>query len=159
MAKNKKKTEEQTLSKNKAIRRFHTDVNALASLVNEQIFENCRNYYWVGDEVGGICDFDDVDFLTPTEMVLILENNLTYDEYEEWRNADLDYNADKESSQQRHINLVSWIRGARYEMFDKQATVPSGKPEVPMKADTEETRKRLSEAERSLLDVIDYDKF
>lgn len=159
MAKNKKKTEEQPLSKNKAIRRFHTDVNALASLVNEQIFENCRNYYWVGDEVGGICDFDDVDFLTPTEMVLILENNLTYDQYEEWRNADLDYNADKEASQQRHINLDSWLRGARYEMFDKQTTVPSGKPEVSIKADAEEDRKRLSEAERSLLDAIDSAKF
>lgn len=153
MAKNKKKTEEQPLSKNKAIRRFHTDVNALAALVNEQIFENCRNYYWVGDEVGGLCDFDGVDFLTPTEMVLILENNLTYDQYAEWRNAGLDYNADKEASQQRHINLDSWIRGARYEMFDK-ATVPSGSPEG-----SEEARKRLSEAERSLLDAIDSAKF
>ena len=158
MAKNKKKTEKQPLSKNKAIRRFHTDVNALASLVNDQIFENCRNYYWVGDDVGGLCDFDDVDFLTPTEMVLILENNLTYDQYAEWRNADLDYNADKEASQKRHINLDSWIRGARYEMFNKQATAPSVKPEVSMKADAEEARKRLSEAERSLLDAIDSAK-
>lgn len=124
MEKNKKNTEEQPLSKNKAIRRFHTDVNALASLVNEQIFENCRNYYWVGDEVGGICDFDGVDFLTPTEMVLILDNNLTYDQYAEWRNADLDYNENREPSQQRHINLVSWLRGARYEMFDRPTTVP-----------------------------------
>ena len=153
MAKNKKKTGEQPLSKNKVIRRFHNDVNALAALVNEQIFENGRNYYWVGDDVGGLCDFDDVDFLTPTEMVLILENNLTYDQYAEWRNADLDYNADKEASQKRHINLDSWLRGARYDMFDKQATVPSGKPEVSMKADAEETRKRLSDAARSRRDA------
>lgn len=88
-------------------------------------------------------------------MVLILENNLTYDQYAEWRNADLDYNADKEASQQRHINLDSWIRGARYEMFDKQDTAHSGKPEVSM----EEARKRFSEAERSLLDAIDSAKF
>lgn len=159
MAKNKKKTEDQPLSKNNAIRRFHTDVNALAALVNEQIFENCRNYYWVGDEVGGLCDFDGVDFLTPTEMVLILENNLTYDQYAEWRNADFDYNADKEASQQCHINLDSWLRGARYEMFDQQTTAPTGKPEASMKADTEEARKRLSEAERSLLDAIVSAKF
>lgn len=158
MAKNKKKTEEQPLSKNKAIRRFHTDVNALAALVNEQIFENCRNYYWVGDEVGGLCDFDGGDFLTPTEMVLILENELTYDQYAEWRNAGLDYNADKEDSQQRYINLNSWICGARYEMFDK-TTVLFGSPEVSVKADTEEARKRLSEAERSLFDAIDSTKF
>lgn len=159
MAKNKKKTEEQPLSKNKAIRRFHTDVNALAALVNEQIFENCRNYYWVGDEVGGLCDFDGVDFLTPTEMVLILEHGMTYDQYAEWRNADFDYNADKEASQQRHINLDSWLRGARYEMFDQQTTAPTGKPEASMKADTEDARKRLSEAERSLLDAIVSAKF
>lgn len=158
MAKNKKKTEEQPLSKNKAIRRFHTDVNALAALVNEQIFENCRNYYWVGDEVGDLCDFDGGDFLTPTEMVLILENELTYDQYAEWRNAGLDYNADKEDSQQRYINLNSWICGARYEMFDK-TTVLFDSPEVSVKADTEEARKRLSEAERSLFDAIDSAKF
>ena len=157
MAKNKKKTEEHPLSKNKAIRRFRTDVNAIAALVNEQIFENCRNYYWVGDEVGGLCDFDGVDFLTPTEMVLILENELTYDQYAEWRNAGIDYNADKESSQQRHINLDSWIRGARYEMFDKN-TVHSGSTEVSVNFDTEEDHKRLSDVERSFLDVIDAAK-
>lgn len=158
MAKSREKAEAKSLPKDKAIRRFREDSNALANLVNEQLFEGGRNFYWIGDEVGGLCDFDGVDFLSPTEMVLILENGITYEQYAEWRDASLDYNADKEVSQHRHINLHSWLLGARYEMFDK-TTVPSGSPEVYVKDDTEEARKRLSDTERSLLDAIDTEKF
>ena len=133
MAKSREKAEAKSSPKDKAIRRFRKDANALATLVNEQLFEGGRNFYWIGDEVGGLCDFDGVDFLSPTEMVLILEQGITYEQYAEWRDASLDYNADKEVYQHHYINLHSWLLGARYEMFDDNE-----KPSEVRPKDTEE---------------------
>ena len=47
-------------------------------------------------------------------MVRILDNDIDYDEYSEWRNANLDNN--------RYINLKSWLMGARHEMFKEEET-------------------------------------
>ena len=93
------------------IEMFKTACNCLAALVNQQLFDGCRNWYWIGDEVGGACDFEECDVLNPEDMVRIVENGLTYDEYAEWRDANLDNN--------RYINLKSWLMGARHEMFNK----------------------------------------
>ena len=70
------------------------------------------DWYWVGDKPGGTCDFDDTDFLTPEEMVLILEHRLNYDDYAEWRDANTD-NIDRKG----FINLQSWIMGCRHDML------------------------------------------
>ena len=59
-----------------------------------------------------MCDFGDVAVLNLKEMMLIIENNTTYDEYAEWRNANLDNN--------RYINLKSWLMGLRHDMLDKE---------------------------------------
>lgn len=85
--------------------------NTLAELVNKQLFDGCRQWYWIGNEVGGVCDFDCIDVLNPEDMVRIIENGLTYDEYAEWRDANLDNG--------RYINLRSWLMGARHDMLDK----------------------------------------
>ena len=45
--------------------------------------------------------FMDTDFLSPEDMVRIIENDITYDEYAEWREANLDHNS--------YINLKSWL--------------------------------------------------
>lgn len=100
-------------SKNaKLIQQFHDACNALANAVNVQLFEGMREPYWVADEVGGICDFEETDFLTPEEMVLILQANLTYDEYAEWRDANIEYYETK-----GNINLESWLKGCRFSMI------------------------------------------
>ena len=91
---------------------FKTACNRLATFVNMQLFDGCRKWYWIGDEVGGVCDFDCIDVLNPEEMVRIIENGLTYDEYAEWRNANLDDG--------RYINLKSWLMGLRHDMIDKE---------------------------------------
>ena len=91
------------------VREFKKACDDLAELVNEQLFDGCREWYWIGDEVGGACDFEETDVLTPEDMVRIIENGLTYDEYAEWRNANLDNG--------RYINLRSWLMGARHDMF------------------------------------------
>lgn len=94
-----------------AVQRFKDACNDIAELVNEQLFDGCRKWYWIGDEVGGACDFEEADVLNPEDMVRIIDNGMSYDEYAEWRDANLDNN--------RYINLKSWLMGLRHEMFYK----------------------------------------
>ena len=91
---------------------FKTACNSLATAVNKQLFDGCRDWCWIGDEVGGVCDFEVSDVLNPEDMVRIIENNMSYEEYAEWREANLDNN--------RYINLKSWLMGARHYMLDKE---------------------------------------
>lgn len=95
--------------------RFKNACNDLAEAVNKQLFDGCRKCYWIGGEVGGACDFDEVDILNTEDMVRIIENGINYDEYSEWREANLDNN--------RYINLKSWLMGARHDMFKKKEEV------------------------------------
>lgn len=104
------------------IQQFYSACNALAHAVNLLLFDGMRNPYWVADEVGGICDFEDTDFLTPEDMVLILKANLTYDEYAEWRDANIKYGETK-----GNINLKSWLKSCRFSMI----------ADKPKKTDTE----------------------
>lgn len=91
---------------------FRMACNRLATFVNEQLFNGCRNWYWIGDEVGGACDFEEADVLNPEDMIRIIENGLTYDEYVEWREANLDDG--------RYINLKSWLMGLRHDMLKEK---------------------------------------
>lgn len=94
------------------IKRYKDACNMLASIVNDQLFDGLCEWYWVGDEVGGMCDFGDIDFLCPEDMVRIIENGLTYDEYAEWREANLDNNS--------YINLKSLLMEARHNMIQNE---------------------------------------
>ena len=97
--------------KQDAIKKYKDACNLLASIVNDQLFDGCRDWYWVCDEVGGLCDFEDCDVLKPEAMVLIIETNMTYDEYAEWREANLNNNY--------YIHLKSWLMGERHDMLVK----------------------------------------
>ena len=90
---------------------FRESCDRLAELVNQQLFDGCRKWYWIGNEVGGLCDFEDCDVLKPEDMVRIIENNMTYDEYAEWREANLNNNY--------YIHLKSWLMGERHDMFNE----------------------------------------
>lgn len=94
---------------NETVKKVKDALNLLAAAVNEQLFDGCREWWWVGEKAGGICCFEDADFLNTEEMILILENNVTYEQYSEWR----DYNL---SGPARGINLDSWLRGCRPEL-------------------------------------------
>ena len=100
------------LMQKEIIKQYKDSCNELAELVNKQLFDSCRKWYWIGDEVGGLCDFEETDVLNPEDMVRIIENNMTYDEYAEWRDANIDNN--------RYINLKSWLMGARHDMFKEE---------------------------------------
>lgn len=94
-----------------AVQRFKDACNDIAEAVNKQLFDGSRKWYWIGDDVGGACDYEKADILNPDDMVRIIENRTTYDEYAEWRDANLDH--------AQYINLKSWLMGARHEMFNK----------------------------------------
>lgn len=94
------------------VQQYKDSCNKLAEIVNMQLFDGCRNWYWIGDEVGGACDFEEADVLNPEDMVRIIENNMSYDEYTEWRDANLDH--------VQYINLKSWLMGARHEMLKEE---------------------------------------
>ena len=96
----------------KIIKQYKDSCNDLAELVNMQLFDGCRKWYWIGDEVGGACDFEDCDVLNPEDMVRIIENGLTYDEYAEWRDANLDDG--------RYINHKSWLMDTRHYMLKEK---------------------------------------
>lgn len=109
-----------TKVKQDAVKQYKDACNLLASIVNEQLFDGCRTWYWIRDEVGGACDFDCVDVIAAEDMVRIIENGIDYDEYSEWREANLDND--------RKIDLKSWLKGVRHNMLqnstreiDKQA--------------------------------------
>lgn len=99
-------------SQKETIEQFRVACDGLAAFVNQQLFDGCRKWYWIGDEVGGACDFEETDVLNPEDMVRIIENNMSYDEYAEWRDANLDNN--------RYINLKSWLIGLRHDMLKEE---------------------------------------
>ena len=103
------------LKQKEIVQQYKDSCHELAELVNMQLFDGCRKWYWIGDEVGGACDFEDCDVLNPEDMVRIIENGLTYDEYAEWRDANLD--------NKHYINLKSWLMGARHYMLDKENNI------------------------------------
>ena len=94
------------------IANFTAACNDLAELVNQRLFNGERDgWYWVGDAVGGICDYGDTDFLGTENMLLILVNNVSYEQYAEWRDANIEY------AEKGHINLKSCLLGCRHYML------------------------------------------
>ena len=99
------------------IKAFNSACNNLAQAVNEQLFDGKCTPYWIAE--GGVCDFDGYGYmvLSPTDMVLIIDHHLTYDQVKEWIDAGVDYNYGR--IDEKYINLDAWIKGERYEMLDK----------------------------------------
>lgn len=98
----------------KIVKNYEDACNKLAEYIANNFLQQ-RDWYWVGDEVGGVADFGDIDFLTPMEMRLIITNRLKYEDYAAWRDAIVD-NSDKGVV----INLQSWIKGLRYEQLERK---------------------------------------
>lgn len=85
----------------------------LVEITNKQLFGGIRQTYWIGGVCGGLCCFD-TDLLSPEEMVLIIRHEVTYEQYAEWREANL--------ANESKIDLQLWLKGARLSMQkDKKA--------------------------------------
>lgn len=88
----------------------------LASRTYRRLFEDGRDFYWVGGDVGGVCNFGDNDYINAEDMARILETGMTFPEYEEWREANL-FNGEE-------INLRSWLKGCRHSMLRNKGEKP-----------------------------------
>lgn len=96
-----------------AVGNFWDACERLVEVTNKQLFGGIRQTYWIGGVCGGLCGFG-TDFLSPEEMVLIIQYEVTYEQYVEWREANL--------ANESKINLQSWLKGARHSMQkDKKA--------------------------------------
>lgn len=76
-------------------------------LLAEQWGCDANSAYW-GCDYGGLCDFDGDFTITLTDMVYAVENDVSYAEYMEWMN----YNIDAHKWGFPYINLKSWHMGA-----------------------------------------------
>lgn len=103
-----------------AVKKFREACNSLAGQINVKLFEDYCQWWWVGDEIGGVCCFGDSDFLRPEEMVLILEEDVTYEQYEEWQCANLENDS--------YINLQSWLNGCRHNMLENGQSEENKEP-------------------------------
>lgn len=70
--------------------------------------------YWIMDEVGGCLDINGYYTIDMQEIVLLVDNCIGYDEFNEWYKQWTDFDSDN------RINLRSWIMGARPEIFKKR---------------------------------------
>lgn len=80
----------------------------LVEITNKQLFGGIRQTCWIGGVCGGLCCFD-TDLLSPEEMVLIIQYEVTYEQYAEWREANL--------ANESKIDLQLWLKGARHSML------------------------------------------
>lgn len=76
-------------------------------LLAEQWGCDANSAYW-GCDYGGLCDFDGDFTITLTDMVYVVENDVSYEEYMQWMN----YNIDAHRWGFYNINLKSWHMGA-----------------------------------------------
>lgn len=70
--------------------------------------------YWIGDEVGGCLDINGYYTINMSEIVLLVDNGIGFDEFNEWYEQWTDFDRDN------RINLRSWIMGARPGIFKKR---------------------------------------
>jgi hypothetical protein len=63
--------------------------------------------YWVGEDVGGVLDYDGAFSISMEEIIFCVENDVTEDQYEEWQN----YICDAAEFGFSTPNLKSWMKG------------------------------------------------
>lgn len=69
--------------------------------------------YWIRDDIGGCLDINGYYTIDMQEIVLLVDNNIGFDEFDEWYSQWTDF------EREYRINLRSWIMGARLRMFEK----------------------------------------
>lgn len=70
--------------------------------------------YWIRDEVGCCLDINGYYTIDMPEIVLLVDNCIGYDEFNEWYEQWTDFDS------YNRINLRSWIMGARPGIFKKR---------------------------------------
>lgn len=81
--------------------------NRIAETVNQQLFDGSRSWYWIGEDGCELCDFGDIDVLSIETMSCIIEKNVSYEEYVEWRDYFIEH------PEIVTTNLRTWIKEKR----------------------------------------------
>ena len=76
---------------------------------------DCKCSYWIGGEVGGVCDVDGWIFINMQDVVYCIENGVTSKEYEQWQ----DYGVKCTTYHLPIMNLNAWHKGAPRHDFTK----------------------------------------
>lgn len=91
---------------------YESVCDTYAQRLIEQLGLNKDESYWVSDEIGGTFAYGDCYFLNMEEIVLLVDNCIGYDEFNEWYCQWTDF------ERENRINLRSWLMGARPGMFN-----------------------------------------
>ena len=78
-------------------------------------FNNRDDAYWMGHEKGDLIQLGDRFFLSMEEVVLIVDNAMSYDDMAEWYAQCV-----KRDENSPAANLWSWLKGARPEMMNPE---------------------------------------
>lgn len=95
--------------------------------------------YWIGDEVGGVYDYDGGFSINMEDIIYCVENDVTEQQYYEWQ----EYIVDASEFGFDIPNLKSWMHGCprvSQETFDKLRTMKQ-----ELNKEIEETKKRYKE--------------
>lgn len=72
-------------------------------------------WYWIGDTIGGVADFNGSYTFTFDEIVLDMKTKQPKGFIQQWQNEGLDFN--RENTESKWINYKSYIMGLRYKMI------------------------------------------
>lgn len=91
----------------KELREKYNDAcNAYLSALLEK-WELTGYYYWIADEIGGLCSLPDDNVISMQDIIYCYENDISYNEFIKW----LDYNMAAREFNFNNINLKSWHKG------------------------------------------------
>jgi len=93
---------------NCVIERYKTSCNDIIKLFADR-YEVCVSADdWVSGDVGGVICINEEFYLNMEEVILMLKNDVSWDEFLRW----WDYNLDAHDLCLNAINLRSWLMGA-----------------------------------------------
>lgn len=82
-------------------------------------FMNREDAYWIGDEPGGVLAVGiDAYFLNMETVVLVVDNAMSYEDFDEWYIQWTDYDMETWEPKPNRINLESWLKGARPDIIN-----------------------------------------
>ncbi len=101
-------------------KRLHETYEEVCETYKQRLLEQFDitpdNAFWIGGIVGELLDVDCYYTLNMYDIVLIVDNDMTFDDFDEWYDQWIDNN-------NRRINLHYWILGARPEMFNQPTNI------------------------------------
>ena len=111
------------MGKNKLRTAFDKAVTNYVAALLEMYEWDAYYGYWVGDDTTGIYAYGDCHFLTLSNIIYIVDNDVPLDVFEEWD----DYCLWAHEFNQRIPNLDSWVKGCPRESKEEMEALRTAK--------------------------------